>query len=128
AGGSRDPAEDPGVDRTVDPRVDRAVDRTVAEDAAAAMADRRTVDRRSLLRVAGVLTVGSVVAGGASRFVSQGRRTSAPPLTLPAPAAPAGPAPASARLDVAGLTAWQTPNDEFYRIDTAFLVPQVDPA
>ena len=30
--------------------------------------------------------------------------------------------------DVAGISTYLTPNDDFYRIDTAFSVPQVDPA
>lgn len=34
----------------------------------------------------------------------------------------------SASLDVAGISPYITPNDDFYRIDTALVVPQVDPA
>ncbi len=32
-----------------------------------------------------------------------------------------------AKADIEGLTPFYVPNDEFYRIDTAFTVPQVDP-
>lgn len=35
--------------------------------------------------------------------------------------------PAAASQDVAGQTPYLTPNDEFYRIDTAVIVPRVDP-
>lgn len=43
--------------------------------------------------------------------------------------ASATPAEATAAgLDVAGLTPLYTPNDDFYRIDTALVVPQVNPA
>ncbi|WP_349829082.1 molybdopterin-dependent oxidoreductase [Brevibacterium litoralis] len=31
-------------------------------------------------------------------------------------------------VDVAGMPAWRTPREEFYRIDTALAVPRVDPA
>ena len=34
--------------------------------------------------------------------------------------------PASQPFEVDGLTPYVTPNDDFYRIDTALLVPQVD--
>ncbi|GAB3383515.1 hypothetical protein GCM10027452_35830 [Micromonospora halotolerans] len=46
----------------------------------------------------------------------------------PAPAAPAPPVPAGADLSVSRLAPFVTPNREFYRIDTALVVPQVDPA
>ncbi|WP_158068958.1 molybdopterin-dependent oxidoreductase, partial [Cellulosimicrobium sp. CUA-896] len=48
-------------------------------------------------------------------------------LRLPAPATPAPAVPAGADLDVPGLAPYVTPNDDFYRIDTALRVPQVDP-
>ncbi|WP_418605409.1 molybdopterin-dependent oxidoreductase [Georgenia sp. SUBG003] len=49
-------------------------------------------------------------------------------LTLPAPASPAAPLPDGAELRVDGLAPFRTPNETFYRIDTAFVVPRVDPA
>ncbi|KGM09521.1 molybdopterin-dependent oxidoreductase, partial [Cellulomonas carbonis] len=48
-------------------------------------------------------------------------------LRLPRPARPAPPVPAGAALAVPGLTPLFVPNDDFYRIDTALTVPQVDP-
>ena len=56
-----------------------------------------------------------------------GGTTSAPPET-------AAPAPGAAAVvdgefqGVEGLSPWITPNEDFYRIDTAISVPQVDPA
>jgi DMSO/TMAO reductase YedYZ molybdopterin-dependent catalytic subunit len=44
-----------------------------------------------------------------------------PPDPLPVPAA-------GASLDVAGLSPLITPNDAFYRIDTAFTVPRIEPS
>src|SRR5690606_21071156 len=49
-------------------------------------------------------------------------------LTLPTPAVSVPPIPAGAALDVPGLAPLITPNTDFYRIDTALIVPQVDAA
>ncbi|WP_337061868.1 molybdopterin-dependent oxidoreductase [Kineococcus sp. G2] len=47
-------------------------------------------------------------------------------IRLPAPAVPAPPVPPDADLEIAGLTPLFVPNEDFYRIDTALTVPQVD--
>lgn len=50
-------------------------------------------------------------------------------VAVPRPAASATVAvPAAAALDVPGLTPFVVPNADFYRIDTAFVVPRVDVA
>lgn len=73
----------------------------------------------------GVLTaVAARLAAAGIQAVEAARRS----LTLPAPAVTAPPVPAGASLDVAGLTPLFTPNADFYRIDTALIVPSVDPA
>lgn len=88
-------------------------------------------DRRRFLiwtggsAAAGLLALAvSTVARGASRSVEAIRRA----LHLPAPASAAPPIPADAELGIPGLAPVVTPNDSFYRIDTALVVPQVDPA
>ncbi len=48
-------------------------------------------------------------------------------ITLPAPVSPAPPVPAGADLAQPGLASYVTSNRNFYRIDTALVVPQVDP-
>ncbi|MEV0153614.1 molybdopterin-dependent oxidoreductase [Micromonospora sp. NPDC050686] len=85
--------------------------------------------RRRFLAGVGWLT-GSAVAVGLGghwlaglRGVSSARRA----VTLPVPASPAPPVPAGADLSLAQLAPWTTPNSGFYRIDTALVVPQVDP-
>ena len=45
-----------------------------------------------------------------------------PPAANPAPTVPVG-----TDLDVAGLTQYITPNESFYRIDTALQLPVIDP-
>ena len=49
-------------------------------------------------------------------------------IWFPRPAVPAPPLPAGANLNIPGLSSFITPDNSFYRVDTALLVPQVDPA
>jgi DMSO/TMAO reductase YedYZ molybdopterin-dependent catalytic subunit len=49
-------------------------------------------------------------------------------IRFPRPAAPAPPLPPGANLNIPGLSSFITPDSSFYRVDTALLVPQVDPA
>jgi DMSO/TMAO reductase YedYZ molybdopterin-dependent catalytic subunit len=48
-------------------------------------------------------------------------------VTIPRPAT-ANPAPAAQPFSVSGLSPYVTPNDDFYRIDTALIVPQIEVA
>ena len=77
----------------------------------------------------GTAAVGVVmaVAGGLGRAGAAAATTVRAALKLPRPVTPAPPIPASASLDVAGITPVVTPNPDFYRIDTALVVPSVDP-
>ncbi|MFE9515890.1 molybdopterin-dependent oxidoreductase [Streptomyces sp. NPDC006643] len=47
-------------------------------------------------------------------------------VALPAPSSPAPPIPAGADLKVRGLSSFTTSNKDFYRVDTALVVPRVD--
>ena len=58
------------------------------------------------------------------RNVSQARAA----IRLPRPAVPAPPLPAGSNLNIPGLSSFVTRNDSFYRVDTALILPQVDPA
>jgi DMSO/TMAO reductase YedYZ molybdopterin-dependent catalytic subunit len=49
-------------------------------------------------------------------------------IRFPRPAAPAPPLPPGSDLNIPGLTSFVTPDDSFYRVDTALLTPQVNPA
>jgi DMSO/TMAO reductase YedYZ molybdopterin-dependent catalytic subunit len=88
------------------------------------VADRRMF----LMRSAGVASL-AVIAGGAGRLLQRrydvgGERAA---LALPSVAdrRPAAVLPPNTDLEVEGLSAFVTPNDDFYRIDTALVVPQV---
>jgi DMSO/TMAO reductase YedYZ molybdopterin-dependent catalytic subunit len=94
------------------------------EPAAATMPNWR---RRSfLLRTAG-LAAGAVVAGVAGRTLLERQRQSPAQADaeLPLPGEVAA-LPPGAELPVPGLTPLVVPNDQFYRIDTALIVPSVD--
>ena len=49
-------------------------------------------------------------------------------IRFPRPVVPAPPLPAGSNLNIPGLSSFITPDDSFYRVDTALLTPQVNPA
>ena len=49
-------------------------------------------------------------------------------IRFPRPAVPAPPLPPGSNLNIPGLSSFITPDASFYRVDTALLLPQVDPA
>ncbi|HEX2564462.1 MAG TPA: molybdopterin-dependent oxidoreductase [Acidimicrobiales bacterium] len=85
-------------------------------------------DRRTFLLSVSAIGAGAVIAGGVGqvlkrRYAVAGARRD---LVLPPPVSVQG-LPAGAELGVPGQPPFVTPNDDFYRIDTALLVPQVSP-
>jgi DMSO/TMAO reductase YedYZ molybdopterin-dependent catalytic subunit len=84
--------------------------------------------RRFLGLAAGALGV-AALAGIGGRWLSTRQSVTAAraKVALPQPVSPAAALPAEADLRVPQLSAYVTPNDDFYRIDTAFVVPQVAP-
>ncbi|WP_091225981.1 molybdopterin-dependent oxidoreductase [Microbacterium sp. 3J1] len=86
--------------------------------------------RRFLLWTVGVAATGlaALVVGSVARGATRSIEAVRTALRLPAPVRPAPAVVAAAELDVPGLTAVVTPNAEFYRIDTALIVPRIDPA
>lgn len=87
-------------------------------------------DRRGFVRTAVAAAAASTAAGVVGRSlngssggdaVASRRR-----LTLPTPGSPARPVPARAGLRVPGISPFITPNADFYRVDTALVVPKVD--
>lgn len=123
-------------------------DRRVAD----ATTDRAEVpnDRRSFVGIAGGAILATMVSalGGSSlrkRFAVDAAReeaagrlaasgvtepTPGPELAEPNATSPSGSftIPASLDEEVDGISPLVVPNDDFYRIDTALVVPQVDPA
>ncbi|WP_194396661.1 molybdopterin-dependent oxidoreductase [Microbacterium atlanticum] len=70
----------------------------------------------------------AVIAGNLRSAASAGVAAARRALRLPEPAVAASAVPQGAELDLPGLAGVVTPNDRFYRIDTALIVPEVDPA
>ncbi|MER5311334.1 molybdopterin-dependent oxidoreductase [Streptomyces sp. NPDC002773] len=86
--------------------------------------------RRSFLIVAastGLAATGAAALGRAAGSpAEENAAASRAAVRLPRPASPAPPVPAGAQLDVPGISPFVTPNRDFYRVDTALVVPKVD--
>ena len=86
------------------------------------------VDRRRFV------TMGSAAAGVAALSTVIGRRLQGDPeavavrstITVPKANETLGPMNPKATADVVGMTPWQTPTSNFYRIDTALVVPRIN--
>ena len=89
------------------------------------------VDRRRFLTAAGVTAAASAAAGvGGELLLGKRFRRS---VAAPAPSGPPPrltiepmrPLPANETLNIPGLSPFFTPNQQFYRVDTALVVPQL---
>jgi DMSO/TMAO reductase YedYZ molybdopterin-dependent catalytic subunit len=83
--------------------------------------------RRAFLVSAGS-TVGAAVAfAGAGQLLhARAAEKAGGGVTLPPPRPPLPPPPADAAFDLPGLSRLITPNDRFYRIDTALMTPRIN--
>src|SRR5207249_3146514 len=88
-----------------------------------------TSSRRGFLVLGGGLAAAALVSGNLGRLLLDRVSVAAAraKVLLPRPRRAAPPLPTGATLAVAGITPLVTPNADFYRIDTALYVPQVDP-
>ncbi len=95
-----------------------------------------TIDRRKFLAAGGVTAVTAAAAGVTGELLLSKRfraRTPAAKAAAPAPTlkppelkiAPMTPLPADETLNITGLSPFYTPDSEFYRVDTALVVPKV---
>ncbi|MFD0424426.1 molybdopterin-dependent oxidoreductase [Streptomyces parvus] len=87
-------------------------------------------DRRGFLIAATAAAAASTAAGAVGRALNgrsaQDAIASRDAVRLPAPASRAQPIPAGAQPRVRGISSFTTPNDDFYRVDTALVIPKVD--
>jgi DMSO/TMAO reductase YedYZ molybdopterin-dependent catalytic subunit len=85
-------------------------------------------DRRRFLRTALAAAGVAVAAGGAGRLLARraGAADSRAAVSLPAAAEPTPAPPADPARGIGGLSPYRTPNDSFYRVDTALFVPAPD--
>lgn len=95
----------------------------------AATPEQRSPNRRAFFTAAGITAAVAVAAAAGGRLVGDLRntvRSYRESLALPAAARTAPPLPAGTQSAVQGVTPFVTPNADFYRIDTALSVPQID--
>lgn len=83
------------------------------------------LDRRDFMRVAGVVGAVGVAGGALWKFGSGGSYATTGLITLPAAASPAK-AVKNADFNIPGLSPYFSANDDFYRIDTALVVPRLN--
>jgi DMSO/TMAO reductase YedYZ molybdopterin-dependent catalytic subunit len=83
--------------------------------------------RRGFLIRAGAVAGAALVVGVAGQFVGRGRRSVEAARRLLRLPVTVGVVPAGADLGVDGVAPWRSGNDGFYRIDTALIVPTIDP-
>ncbi|MBF4569172.1 molybdopterin-dependent oxidoreductase [Plantibacter sp. VKM Ac-2880] len=91
--------------------------------------ERDGFDRRGFFRVAGIAAAGAVVVGVGARIINVTTSSITAvrdALKLPAPKSTVT-IPDGAEVDVDGISPLFTPNDTFYRVDTALTVPTIDP-
>ena len=90
-------------------------------------AEVQSVSRRGvLLGIGGVVVVGGAALASARWLTTRASAVaSRVAAVLPSPAEVLPPLPASVQAPVPGMAPFVTPNTDFYRIDTAVIVPQV---
>lgn len=105
----------------------RASDTSVAAERRPSIAELVPNDRRRFLAAAGLVAAGGVVMGATGRRITttSGAVASRDALVFPAADRALDPVPPGVGVDVPGVSSFFTPNDDFYRIDTAITVPQV---
>ncbi len=110
-----------------EPERSAALTPAVADDRVVSMRALQADSRRRFLGVAAGVGAASVAVAGAGRWMQRQAAVTVERLRvlLPAPVSPAPPVPAAASLDVPGVAPFVTPTEDFYRIDTALVVPQV---
>ncbi len=86
-------------------------------------------DRRRLLLTSVGIGAGAAVAGAVGGVLTTSRRateSAREAVRLPVPRQPLPALPATVDVGVSGATPFTTPPEDFYRIDTALVVPRVD--
>jgi DMSO/TMAO reductase YedYZ molybdopterin-dependent catalytic subunit len=85
--------------------------------------------RRAFLWTAGLSIVAAAAGeyGGRELATRHNVTVAQQAIRFPRPAVAAPPLPAGINPKVAGLSSFITPNGQFYRVDTALVLPEVDP-
>ena len=108
------------------PDFDSATHLDVAETSPSGRSAKGVSRRGVLLGVGGIVVVGGAALASARWFTTRASAVaSRVAAVLPQPVEALPPLPASVQAPVPGMTPFVTPNADFYRIDTAVIVPQV---
>lgn len=87
-------------------------------------------DRRGFVLAAASAAAVSAAVGAVGRSLNashgQDAIASRQKVVLPSPGSPAGPVSKRAGFHIQGISPFVTPNGDFYRVDTALVVPKVD--
>ena len=90
--------------------------------------DLESRERRVFVMVAGAISLAAVGIAVGGRFVGAGRRhVEASRRLLRIPGVTRREAPAATSVGLAGIAPWQTPNEDFYLIDTTIAKPTIEP-
>ncbi|HSM02441.1 MAG TPA: molybdopterin-dependent oxidoreductase [Acidimicrobiia bacterium] len=81
--------------------------------------------RRRFVALATAGGAAAVVAGGFGRYLVT-RIPASPVIDIPAAGVTVPPPPPGSSIDLPGISPLVTPNETFYRIDTALVVPRID--
>jgi DMSO/TMAO reductase YedYZ molybdopterin-dependent catalytic subunit len=86
--------------------------------------------RRRFLTYSGlaVVTAGASALIGRELITRHNVSAARAAIRFPKPAVAAPPLPPGSNLNIPGLSSFITPDSSFYRVDTALLLPEVDPA
>jgi DMSO/TMAO reductase YedYZ molybdopterin-dependent catalytic subunit len=87
-------------------------------------------DRRRFLYGSAAAAAVSLIAYAGGSWLGESRDVTAiqRALKFPAPATPAPPLPPGTSFNIPGLSSFITPNNSFYRVDTAIVLPEIAPA
>jgi DMSO/TMAO reductase YedYZ molybdopterin-dependent catalytic subunit len=91
----------------------------------------QSTGRRQFVVAAAGVAAGSAAVGFGANLISNRRydvSAARAAVRIPKPAYPAPPLPPGVHPNAAGLSSFFTGNDDFYRVDTDLVLPQVSPA
>jgi DMSO/TMAO reductase YedYZ molybdopterin-dependent catalytic subunit len=116
------PPDLPGAERPTAPGTPAAPPSPLLRD--------RSTARRSFLVASGTTLAAAAIGEYAGRQFATKKNVSAAQAAVkfPRPAVPAPPLPAGANMNIPGISSFITPNSQFYRVDTAIVLPEVDPS
>jgi DMSO/TMAO reductase YedYZ molybdopterin-dependent catalytic subunit len=125
-----DAGQPPASGSVIRPSVPRGEIRPARGSGPVRPATHAAPQRRSFLAASAGVAGVAVVAGLAGRLLAErGSVASArSALRIPKPAQTVPGLPPGVNLDIPGLTPFVTSDTDFYRVDTAIVLPQVDPS